>query len=487
MIYDKIYFFLQESGSSKNDCTQVIFTTRHYQNIQSFNQFKNEFRSIFMSSNNISRSNVQKLLEKKWKEFCQNNPFLEPDVATSDCSSNEDDPMQNKKRVKSSEAGNSSIEVPKYRLKTKRFKSYELSDEAFENALLPTSESSDSDNGMTSIRKKNFKKRGIVHNKLCVKCQLGGKKIFCRNCPNAYHFDCLDNFSTTTVQKGPWLCPRCINLKTLKNQLLCAKCRGSDNLIKCQTCPLAFHSSCMILPLIENTVIDSWRCHKCTCPPLISNALKIISWCWKDNSQTCRKFFVKSLNKSFYECSWVDELQLEVHSHLLHLYYVRNNDMDNPPIFEYELDTHDDRYKRLLNMGYPSGEDLIKFKNKFYKYGIEPEWLIVHRVIADRTTDDDIKQYLVKWRELGYSFCTWENKNSKHILEFQKQVKLYEEMKNFHLNIGLSNVSCDNGIKKLFFVPPTKPSTNLEIKFEDQPDYMNNFEFKLHPYQMEGS
>ena len=448
-----------------------------------------------MTRNNITRSNVQKLLEKKWKEFGQNNPLLESDVSTSDCNSNEDvpnirDPIKKKKRVISSEGENSTIEDPKSRLKSKRFKRNELSDEEFEKALLISSDSSDSDNGMTSIRKKNFKKRGIVHNKLCEKCQLGGKKIFCRNCPNAYHFKCLDNLSTAGVRTGHWLCPRCITLKALKNRIMCAKCRGFDNLIKCQTCPSAFHSSCMIIPLMENTEIDSWRCHKCSCPRPISNPSRIMSWRWKDTSQTCRMFFVKYHNKSFYECSWLDEMQLEVHFHIFYLFYVRKNDMDNPPVFEYELDIQDDRYKRLLNMGSPIGEERVEFENKFYKYGIEPEWLIVHRVISDKTTDG-IKQYLVKWRELGYSFCTWENKNSKHISELQKKIKFYEEMKQFHLNNGFSSklgtVRCDNGIEKMFFAPPIKPLTNLKIKLEDQPHYIDKSELKLHPYQMEGS
>lgn len=487
-----LFIFLQESGSAKYDCTNIIFTSRHYQNILSFNQFKNEFRPIFMTVNKLSRSNVQKLLETKWKEFCQNNPLLKSEISSSDCSSNEDvpsrsDPKQKKKRVESSEAENSTTEDPIFRRKSKRFRSNELSDEEFERALIQSSESSDSDNGMSSIRRKNFKKRGIIHKKLCEKCQLGGKKIFCRNCPNAYHFDCLVDFTTKAVKTGQWLCPECSALKAFKNRLMCARCRGSDNLIKCQTCPLAFHSSCMILPLVENTVIDYWQCHICKCLPLKNNASKILSWRWKDSSQTCRKFFVKYLSKSYYECSWVDELQLEVYSKMLYIFYARKNNMNDPPIFEYELDIQDDRYKRLLKMGSPIGEERVEFENKFYKYGIEPEWLIVHRVIADQIIDGS-KKYLVKWRELGYSFCTWENDNSENILEFQKHVKFYEKMKQFHLNNGLPNrnLSCDNRAENVFFVPPTKPLTNLKTKLEDQPDYIDDSEFKLHPYQMEG-
>lgn len=447
-----------------------------------------------MTEHKLSRSDVQKLLESKWKEFCQNNPLMKSEISSFDCSSNEEclpsksDLKHKKKRVVSSEAEYSTTEEPIFRRKSKRFRSNELSDEEFERALIQSSESSDSDGGMTSTRRKNFKKRGIVHKKLCEKCQLGGKKIFCQKCPNAYHFDCLVDLAAKAVKTGQWLCPECSALKAFKNRLMCAGCHESDNLIKCQTCPLAFHSSCMIIPLMENTGIDYWQCHICKCLPLKNNASKILSWRWNDRSQTCRKFFVKYHSKSYYECSWVEELQLEVHSKMLYILYASKTNMKDPPIFEYELDVQDDRYKRLLKMGSPIGEEKVEFENKFYKYGIEPEWLIVHRVIADQIIDDGSKKYLVKWRELGYSFCTWENENSEHISKFQKHVDYYEKMKQFHLNNGLpnGNISCGNGAEKGFFVPSTKPLTNLKIKLKDQPDYIDDSEFKLHPYQMEG-
>lgn len=409
---------------------------------------------------------------------------MESDGSISDCSPNEDFPKQKIKRI-----GENSIHEPKSRQISKRLKTNEISDEEFERALIESSESSDSDNGMTRDRKKNFKKKGIIHNKLCVKCQRGGKKLFCQKCPNACHSECLD--SSTASKNGIWLCPRCVALKNYKLRLLCAKCGGSEDLIKCQTCRLAFHSSCMFFPLVENIDTNSWNCHICTCPPLMNKPSSIISWRWKDASRKFRKFFVKYYDKSFYECSWVDELQLKVYCNLQLNSYLRKNDMEQPPIFEYELDVQDDRYKRLLQMGSPSGEEKAYFEKKFYKNGIEPEWLIVHRVIGDDIINDGTKKYLVKWRELGYSFCTWEHETSKHILEFQKEIKFYEKMKHFHLTNqnGLNTLvknDKDEAVEKMFFTPPKEPSTNLKIKLDEQPDYIGNSEFKLHPYQLEG-
>lgn len=43
-----------------------------------------------------------------------------------------------------------------------------------------------------------------------------------------------------------------------------------------------------------------------------------------------------------------------------------------------------------------------------FRYGVKPEWLIVHRVINHRTMRDGRTLYLVKWRELPYDLATWE-------------------------------------------------------------------------------
>lgn len=44
----------------------------------------------------------------------------------------------------------------------------------------------------------------------------------------------------------------------------------------------------------------------------------------------------------------------------------------------------------------------------FIRYGVKPEWLLVHRVINHRTMRDGRTLYLVKWRDLPYDQATWE-------------------------------------------------------------------------------
>lgn len=46
-----------------------------------------------------------------------------------------------------------------------------------------------------------------------------------------------------------------------------------------------------------------------------------------------------------------------------------------------------------------------------FRYGVKPEWLVVHRVINHRTSRDGTTYYLVKWRDLSYDQATWESEH----------------------------------------------------------------------------
>lgn len=81
--------------------------------------------------------------------------------------------------------------------------------------------------------------------------------------------------------------------------------------------------------------------------------------------------------------------------------YTRKYDMEEPPKLEENLEDQENRPKRK------TPKDL-ELEEKYYKYGIKPEWLLVHRVINHRTMRDGRTLYLVKWRELPYDQATWE-------------------------------------------------------------------------------
>lgn len=84
--------------------------------------------------------------------------------------------------------------------------------------------------------------------------------------------------------------------------------------------------------------------------------------------------------------------------------------MEEPPKPEEPLEETDARVTRLMKMGGKKDEEM---EEKFYRYGIKPEWLIVHRVINHRTMRDGRTLYLVKWRELPYDQATWEEESDE--------------------------------------------------------------------------
>ena len=88
--------------------------------------------------------------------------------------------------------------------------------------------------------------------------------------------------------------------------------------------------------------------------------------------------------------------------------YVRKIEYDEQPKYDESYDEIEIRYKHHLTG--PLAENL---EERFYKHGIRPEWLIIHRIIAHCVIPKSNKtKYLVKWRDLGYDQCTWEPENS---------------------------------------------------------------------------
>lgn len=58
------------------------------------------------------------------------------------------------------------------------------------------------------------------------------------------------------------------------------------------------------------------------------------------------------------------------------------------------------------------------------RYGVKPEWLMIHRIINHRTFKDGRTTYLVKWRDLPYDQATWEEE-TKDIPNFKKAIEYY--------------------------------------------------------------
>lgn len=57
---------------------------------------------------------------------------------------------------------------------------------------------------------------------------------------------------------------------------------------------------------------------------------------------------------------------------------------------------------------------IYKKNNLHFRYGVKPEWLLVHRVLNHKHLRDGRMMYLVKWRDLSYSASTWEHENAEY-------------------------------------------------------------------------
>ncbi|XP_071050567.1 chromodomain-helicase-DNA-binding protein Mi-2 homolog isoform X2 [Onthophagus taurus] len=378
----------------------------------------------------------------------------------------------------------------------------------------------------TKIGNKSKKKRKVKgpgkadgeeqyeHQDYCEVCQQGGEIILCDTCPRAYHLVCLDPELEETPE-GKWSCPHCENEGPAEqdddeHQEFCRVCKDGGELLCCDSCPSAYHTHCLNPPLSDIPDGD-WKCPRCSCPVLPGKVSKILTWKWveepiqeEEGASTSakkpskpkkhREFFVKWAEMSHWHNSWVTELQLDVHHPLMFRNYIRKFDMEDPPKLEEPLDEADNRHKRLMAMGSIKDEDL---EERFYKYGVKPEWLVVHRVINHRTMRDRIL-YLVKWRELSYDQATWEEENDD-IPGLKQSIEYYMDLRAAYCNEKKSKKGKpkksqrekvldedDRTTPRRYTPPPDKPTTDLKKKYDRQPDYLSESGMQLHNYQLEG-
>ncbi|XP_061711978.1 chromodomain-helicase-DNA-binding protein Mi-2 homolog isoform X2 [Cydia pomonella] len=355
------------------------------------------------------------------------------------------------------------------------------------------------------------------HQDYCEVCQQGGEIILCDTCPRAYHLVCLEPELEETPE-GRWSCPHCEAEGNQdqddddEHQEFCRICKDGGELLCCDSCPSAYHRFCLNPPL-EEVPDGEWKCPRCSCPPIDGKVNKILTWRWKEHSAKSkapreREFFVKWHDRSYWHCSWISELQLDVFHPLMYRYYMRKYDTEEPPKLEEPLDEQDGRYKRIKSkQGQDSDEKALE--EKYYRYGVKPEWLIVHRVINHRTSRDGTTYFLVKWRDLSYDQATWESEHAD-IVGLKQAVEYYQDMRSYITSEGKSKgskgkkagrksktrdpidddeSSSGQQVKVAghkYCPPPDKPVSNLNKKYEEQPPFLYETGMQLHPYQLEG-
>ncbi|XP_061868811.1 chromodomain-helicase-DNA-binding protein 5 isoform X3 [Colius striatus] len=390
--------------------------------------------------------------------------------------------------------------------------------------------------GMGKRGKKRRKKKRIEegdgyetdHQDYCEVCQQGGEIILCDTCPRAYHLVCLDP-ELEKAPEGKWSCPHCekegiqwepkeedeeeeegCEEEEDDHMEFCRVCKDGGELLCCDTCPSSYHLHCLNPPLPE-IPNGEWLCPRCTCPPLKGKVQRILHWAWKEPPAATlppalpapdaelplpppkalegipeREFFVKWAGLSYWHCSWVKELQLELYHTVMYRNYQRKNDMDEPPAFDYGSGDEDSQREKRKN----KDPQYAKMEERFYRYGIKPEWMMIHRILNHSFDKKGDIHYLIKWKDLPYDQCTWE------IDEID--IPYYENLKHLYWNhreLMLGEDTCP--LKKLnkkgkklkeekLEKPPETPLVDPTVKFDKQPWYIDATGGTLHPYQLEG-
>uniref|UniRef100_A0A8D0DBN0 Chromodomain helicase DNA binding protein 4 n=1 Tax=Sander lucioperca TaxID=283035 RepID=A0A8D0DBN0_SANLU len=350
------------------------------------------------------------------------------------------------------------------------------------------------------------------HQDYCEVCQQGGEIILCDTCPRAYHMVCLDP-DMEKAPEGKWSCPHCV--KDRRDEGVeeeddhhiefCRVCKDGGELLCCDTCPSSYHIHCLNPPLPE-IPNGEWICPRCKCPRMKGKVQKVLTWRWGEPPAPTpvprpadlpadahdppplvgrreREFFVKWCNMSYWHCSWVLELQLELNCQVMFRNYQRKTDMDEPPPVDFGGEGDENKSTKRKN----KDPLFVHMEEEFYRYGVKMEWLMIHRILNHSVDKKNNIHYLIKWRDLPYDQSTWENEDMD-IPEFDTYKQTYWNHRELMMGDEGKPVK---KLKKTVKVkkaerPPANPVVDPTIKFDRQPDYLDSTGGTLHPYQLEG-
>uniref|UniRef100_A0A8C7YF13 Chromodomain helicase DNA binding protein 4 n=1 Tax=Oryzias sinensis TaxID=183150 RepID=A0A8C7YF13_9TELE len=370
------------------------------------------------------------------------------------------------------------------------------------------------------------------HQDYCEVCQQGGEIILCDTCPRAYHMVCLDP-DMEKAPEGKWSCPHCEkegiqweardDLSDAEGEEdddrrdegleeeddhhieFCRVCKDGGELLCCDTCPSSYHIHCLNPPLPE-IPNGEWICPRCKCPPMKGKVQRVITWRWGDPPPPTpvprppdlpadapdphplmgrreREFFVKWCNMSYWHCSWVKELQLELNCQVMFRNYQRKTDMDEPPPVDFGGEGDDDKSTKRKN----KDPLFVHMEEEFGRFGVKLEWLMIHRVLNHSVDKKNNVHYLIKWRDLPYDQSTWESEDMD-IPEYDPYKQTYwnhRELMMGEEGRPVKKLKKQVKVKKAER-PPANPIVDPTIKFDRQPEYLDSTGGTLHPYQLEG-
>uniref|UniRef100_A0A3Q3VJI6 Uncharacterized protein n=1 Tax=Mola mola TaxID=94237 RepID=A0A3Q3VJI6_MOLML len=503
-----------------------VFTEEDYRSLTNYKAFSQFVRPLIAAKNpKIAVSKMMMVLGAKWREFSTNNPLrgaaaANAALATANVPSAVENmvaktkegkgpnarrkskpapkPQEKKNNAKTKKVAPLKIKLGGFNSKRKRSSSEEDEpdvDSDFEDGSMNSVSVSEGSNSRSSRSKKKPSKSKpkkkkedgdgyeTDHQDYCEVCQQGGEIILCDTCPRAYHMVCLDP-DMEKAPEGTWSCPHCekegIQWEAREeasegeedngdagemeeddhHMEFCRVCKDGGELLCCDSCPSSYHIHCLNPPLPE-IPNGEWICPR-----------------WRPE----REFFAKWCNMSYWHCSWVTELQLELHCQVMFRNYQRKNDMDEPPPIDFGEGEEDKSVKR-------KNKDPMyaQLEEKYLRFGIKMEWLMIHRILNHSVDRKNNVHYLIKWRELPYDQATWEAEDMD-VPEFD----IYKAQYWNHRELMMGEdgrpgkkIKVKGRVKRPDR-PPENPVVDPTIKFERQPEYLDSTGGTLHPYQLEG-
>ncbi|XP_056597231.1 chromodomain-helicase-DNA-binding protein 4a isoform X1 [Triplophysa dalaica] len=454
-------------------------------------------------------------------------------------------PKPQEKKVKTKKVAPLKIKLGGFNSKRKRSSSEEDEvdvdsdfDDGSMNSMSVSNGSNSRGSRSTSAKKKPKKKTKkdeegdgyeTDHQDYCEVCQQGGEIILCDTCPRAYHMVCLDP-DMEKAPEGTWSCPHCEKMgiqwearedasegeedndagggeaeEDDHHMEFCRVCKDGGELLCCDSCPSSYHIHCLNPPLPE-IPNGEWICPRCTCPGMKGKVQKILTWRWTEAPSPTpvprplelpadapdpaplagrpeREFFVKWQNMSYWHCSWVTELQLEMHCQVMFRNYQRKNDMDEPPSIDFGCEGDEDKSdKRKIK-----DPTYAKMEEKYYRFGIKMEWMMIHRILNHSVDKKNNCHYLIKWRDLTYDQSTWEAEDMDvpDFDTYKLQYWNHRELMMGDEGKPGKKMKLKGKMRKLDR-PPENPVVDPTMKFERQPEYLDTTGGTLHPYQLEG-
>ncbi|CAF1121099.1 unnamed protein product [Adineta ricciae] len=366
------------------------------------------------------------------------------------------------------------------------------------------------------------------HMEFCRVCRDGGELLCCDRCPSSYHMHCLIP-PMTVIPEDDWFCPRCtiepppnIVKKILTWRWVTHPDPHSSVTTDTTTTETTKvdengETATTTTTIVEKHTITTTTAADAVPPAEGADAgadvqqrliptydLNGVPGAPRGPPKT-REFFVKYDGLSYWSCEWLPELQVEVHQSSLWRCYIKKvGDAKQPqPTVDMDGETEDvddEVSRRYYNP---------KLEQRYYKNGVRPEWLCVHRILNHRKEKGTPMYYLVKWRELGYEQATWElekdGEYTHEIENWQVHIDNYWKLRNGpegeekkKKRSGSSKTtrrsnreleenrladangdSGDESERSGKYPPPRK-------RYEKQPDFIDATGGTLHPYQLEG-